>query len=480
MRLLLRSLVVLSAAALVAGCDGNNNNNNNNAAATGSLTVVHASSNAPAVNVLLDGGVAIADLDYKQLANVPSAAAASYDVRVDGLLPDTTSVNVIPGTGSDPVVAVEADSQVTVIAYGDVGGSAGKGITATVVTDLDPVVPAAETRLRVFHGATNVEDVQVWVSAPGAALDASDPAVITANFGYGTFLTVDPLQVPAGDYQIRVTPSLSDTTVVFDSGTVTLPGGANLVVAAVPNTGAQRAVGFNAPIQLIASTGTALLEFLDIRTPSNVNVVHASSDAPGVDILVDGAPSGIVNLEFLGSAGPASLDPGAVTFDVLASPAAANPNPVISVDTSLVQGESATVLAVGSLSLDPTFPIEGLIVPETTRSIVTAAQVRIIHASVLAQDVDIYVKDGGTLPLSGDIDVSVAADISAVPFKEDTGYLALEPGKAYDIAVTLAGSKTPAIGPVTLTFDAGSIQSVVAHDGQNLDPAGISVLLLDY
>jgi hypothetical protein len=199
-----------------------------------------------------------------------------------------------------------------------------------------------------------------------------------------------------------------------------------------------------------------------------------------VDIAVDGTLTPITGLEFLKDAGPASLAPGPVVIDVLASPAASNPDPVLTLDTSLVQGDSVTVLAVGSLSLDPGNPIETLVVREQTRAIATAAQVRIIHASVLAQDVDIYVAEGGTLPLSGDIADDVDPALADVPFKADTGYVALTPGVPYDIAVTAAGGKTPAIGPVTLTFDAGSIQTIVAHDGANLDPAGLGVLVLDY
>ncbi len=461
--------------ALLAACDGSNSNG----PATGSLTVLHASSNAPAVNVLFNDIEAFTDVDYKELVADPRTTAASYRVRVDGILPDGSTANVIPGMGDDPVVSVDPNAQVTVIAYGDVGSTTGKNITATVAVDPSPDVPATDTRLQVFHAATNVDFVQVWVTAPGAALDPSDPAVVTAGFDYGTFLTAAPLQVPAGDYQIRVTPTISDTTVVFDTGTITLPGGANLVVAAVPNTGAQNAAGDTAPIQLLASTGTALLEFLDINTVSNVNVVHASSDAPAVDIAVNGTVA-ISELEFLETAGPASLAPGPVNFEVFASPAVSNPTPVISVDTSLVQGESATVLAVGSLSLDPANPIEAIIVPETTRAVITDALVRIIHASVIAQDVDIYIEEGNALPLSGDIPDNFSPTLSDVPFKAATGYQRFVPGQAYDIAITQADSRTPAIGPVTVTFEGGSIQSIVAHDGVNLDPAGLNVLLLDF
>ena len=471
----IRSALLLASAVLLAACSGNSSNG-----PTGSISVLHASSNAPAVNVLFNGVEAFPDLNYKEVQGDPNASATSYPVRVDAILADGSTANVIPGAmGDDPVVPLERNAQVTVIAYGDVG-SMDRPLTATVATDPAPEVPSTDTRLQVFHAATNVSFVQVWVTAPGADLDPSDPSVVTAGFDYGTFLTPAPLQVPAGDYQIRVTPSISDTTVVYDTGTITLPGGANLVVAAVPNTGAQNTGGDTAPIQLIASTGAALLEFLDINTISNVNVVHASSDAPAVDVAVDGTVA-ITGLEFLETTeDPASLAPGPVTFEVFASPAASNPDPVITAETSLVQGESATVLAVGSLSLDPENPIEAIIVPETTRAIATEALVRIIHASVIAQDVNIYVEDGGTLPLSGDIPNNVSPALSDVPFKAATDYLTFEPGRSYDIAITQATSQTPAIGPLTITFDAGSIQTIVAHDGVNLDPAGLNVLLLDY
>ena len=52
------------------------------------------------------------------------------------------------------------------------------------------------------------------------------------------------MTVPAGDYQIRITPAGSTATVVFDSGTIALPGGADLMVLAVDTTGP------GAPVQL--------------------------------------------------------------------------------------------------------------------------------------------------------------------------------------------------------------------------------------
>ncbi|NJN52414.1 MAG: DUF4397 domain-containing protein, partial [Gammaproteobacteria bacterium] len=145
------------------------------------------------------------------------------------------------------MVSIADGDQVSIIALGDVAG-----ITAQVVVDSDPVVPAGNVRLRVLHAAPAAGNVQVWLSAPGAALDAADPAIITADFSFNSFLTADRCR-SRPELPGSVTPSLADTTVLYDSGTLALPSGGNLLLAAVPNTGAG-----SAPVALIASTGTAL------------------------------------------------------------------------------------------------------------------------------------------------------------------------------------------------------------------------------
>jgi len=469
----------LAAAALIvllAACDGNNDSNDQPAAAVaepaGVVEVIHASADAPAVNVLADGVEVIAGLDYKQ-AEFLSVPAGDVAVRVDGILPgENNTVTVIPAAGADPVLTVPDGGRVSVVALGNVADIAPK-----VLVDEDPVVPAGEVRVRVLHAAPDVvaagdSAVQVWLTNPGA--DLANPAgtdtVITAVFEFGQLLTADPLQVPAGDYQIRVTLPGDPGALAYDSGVVTLPGEANLVVAAVPNTGPGAA-----PVSLIASTGAALLEFLDVNTPSNVRVVHAASDAPNVDVLVNGNP-GIANLAFATAAGPVPLDPGPTTFDVVASPAMAGSMPVISAAPSLVQGGAVTVLAVGTLMADPGNPIEGLILTDETRRVATEARVRLVHASVLAQNVDIYVQPGNSLAPAGDIPDDIAPAFADVPFKADTGYVALA-GGSYDVAVVPAGSKTPAIGPLTVDFEASGIYTVVALDGPNFTtPLGVLAL----
>ncbi|MDP4944668.1 MAG: DUF4397 domain-containing protein, partial [Alishewanella sp.] len=94
------------------------------------------------------------------------------------------------------------------------------------------------------------------------------------------------------------------------------------------------------------------------------------------------------------------------------------------------------------------------------------------------------VKSGSTLAGPVDIYVTATNDISAatpafaaVPFKADTGYVSLAEG-TYFVTVTPAGSKTAAIGPLSLDLEANKIYTAVARDGVGLTD-NVGLILLD-
>lgn len=76
------------------------------------------------------------------------------------------------------------------------------------------------------------------------------------------------------------------------------------------------------------------------------------------------------------------------------------------------------------------------------------AMVRVVHASPDAPNVDVWV-DGETV-------------LTDVPFTAVSDYLALPAGE-YEIAVSATGDTTPVIGPVSLTFEAGTRTTIAAH-----------------
>ncbi|MFC6685736.1 DUF4397 domain-containing protein [Marinobacter koreensis] len=72
--------IVAASSVLLAGCFGGDSSSKT------SVRVVHASSDAPAVNVRVDGDTVVSGADYKQAA-VLKPDAGTTSIAVDGILP---------------------------------------------------------------------------------------------------------------------------------------------------------------------------------------------------------------------------------------------------------------------------------------------------------------------------------------------------------------------------------------------------------
>ena len=426
-----KALFLLFGAAALAACDSDNNNPNQQQDFF-ALQVLHGSPDAPPVNVLVDGVEVLGDVDYKDGSAALSLTTRDepYSIRVDGILPGGDVAVIGPAD-----IDFEADTTYSVIAVNDVAN-----IEPLIISQPTTPVSAGNARLFVAHGAALAPEVDVYVTAPDADLAGSAPVGTFAFKG-----TIGPAEVAAGDYQIRVTPAGDSGTVVYDSGTVTLADGSDLTIAALPNTS-----GGPAPITLVALTGTGTLEIADINTPTSLQVVHASPDAPAVDVVVDGNVL-VPNLPFPVATG--FVEVPAATYNVAVT-VAGNPGAVAigPVDLPLEAGVRYSVLAVGPLA-----EIEPLILSDDPRRVATNAKVRIVHASPTAQDVDIYVTAVGA-----DIN-NESPTLTSVPFKANTGYLNFAAGD-YDVTVVPAGTKTAAIGPATISVEDGGIYTAIARD----------------
>ena len=410
------------------------------------VQVLHAAADAPAVNVLFGGDEILSDVDYKQGSGKLTVEEGTYAVQVDGLLPAGATTVLGPVD-----VDFAAESTYSILAVGSVAGGT---LEPLVLEQPRTAVSAGSARAYVVHAAPDAPEVDVFVTTPGADLGATAPL--------GTFVykeTLGPAEVAAGDYQVRVTPAGDPETVVYDSGTVTLNDGDDLLLAAVPNT----ATG-TAPISVVALTGAGAAELLDSGTPSRLRVVHASPDAPAVDVIANDAVTLVDDLAFPDATGFLDVDPADYNVKVTAFD---NPGAVvIEADLTLDAGVSYDVLAIGPLAA-----IEPLVATDDYRRVATAAKVRIIHASPTAQDVDIYVTAPGA-------DITAESPVLAgVAFGANTGFLELAPGD-YDVTVTPAGTTTAAIGPATIAVDAGGVYTAIARDAAG-GGAPLGLILLD-
>lgn len=413
------------------------------------VSVLHASPDAPDVNILVDGATAVTGLAFGQGTGQVNLATGAHTFAVKAQLPGGALATVIPATGTSLSQTLAADTQYIIIAEDTVAN-----IGAQVFTRPLAPVASGQARVQVFHAAPAAPAVDVYVTAPGAGVAAQSPL---GSFAFKE--TLGPVSVPAGSYEIYVT--LSGTkTVVFDSGPVPLAAGADLLVAAEQNTGPG-----SAPIFLaVTDSSGSNSALLDASTPANVRVIHASPDAPAVSVYANSSFTSplVPCLAFPGYVGaqaatcPAST-PYVPVFPV-ASLASVQVTPygntgVIAIDAplTLAAGKRYSVYAVGNLA-----SIAPLVLVDDTRRLATAAKLRLVHASPTAGNVDIYLTP--TASIAG-----AAPALSNVPFKADSGFLQVAAGSWY-VTITPAGSTMPAIGPLAVTLANAGIYTAVAVD----------------
>ncbi len=412
------------------------------------LRVTHASPDAPAVNILANGAVLgeLENVDYQVSSGWLEVDGGEYAVAVDAILADNSTAAVIEAT-----LSLEGDKTYDVLAVNETANIE----PLVIVNDFTPVT-AGNARVQVVHAAPNAPTVDIYVTAPGANITA-EPATATASFKDFT----GQLEVPAGDYQIQITPSGSKAP-LFDSGTVTLAEGADLLIAATENvtTG-------DAPVTLHVADGTSSFQIRDADAGSHLRVVHAVADAPAVDVIANNAATVVDAAPFLAGTGYLNVAEGNYLIDVAAD---ADNSLVVIDDAAIIleKGVSYTAIANNTLA-----DIRLDLLTDSTRRIATAAQVRIIHASPSAGDVDIYVTADGNIT---DVDPA----FSGVPFAQplaETGYVALPAGDYY-VTVTIAGTKDAALETGMLSLSANSIYTAIAVDatGGGLLP---QLILLD-
>ncbi len=417
--------------------------------AVSSVAVLHASPDAPDVNVLVDGQAAVSGLAFGQGTAPVTLATGAHTLAVQARLPGGAVATVIPATGDSVSETFAAATQYIVIAEGAVA-AIGPQIFSRPLTP----VTAGQARVQVFHAAPAAPKVDVYVTAPGAGVAGQAPL---GSFSFKE--TLGPVEVPAGSYEIYVTVA-GTKTVVFDSGSVPLPAGADLLIAAEQNTGPGAS-----PITLAVTDDQGKnSQLLDVATPAPVRIIHASPDAPAVSVYV--------NNSFAAPLVPCLAFPGYTGAQAASCPTYTAYTPVFPVGSvtsaqvtpygnagviainaplALKAGTQYSVYAVGDLA-----QIAPLLVTDDTRRLATAAKLRVIHASPAAGPVDVYLTSGSSIG-------SATPVLTNVPFKADSGFLGVAAGTYY-VTVTPTGTKTAAIGPLAVTLAVKGIYTAVAVD----------------
>jgi hypothetical protein len=216
---------------------------------------------------------------------------------------------------------------------------------------------------------------------------------------------------------------------------------------------------------LIAALGAILIAGGSIfgaqaADEARVRVLHASPDAPNVDVYANGNRV-LSNVPFKTASDYLTVPAGSYTFEVRPAGAAASSNPVLSATADLRAGTDYTVAAVDRLSqIKARVFVDNNAAPAAGK-----AHVQVIHASPDAPAVDIAVKGGAVL-------------VPNLPFGEQMGPLPVDAG-AYNLEVRAAGSNTVALPLDGVELEAAKVYTFAAVGLAQGQPA-LSVLPIVY
>lgn len=188
------------------------------------IRVAHFSPDTPAVDVYVDGEVAVEALEFPVVTDFLTLPAGTYNIAV---APTGTSIDDAAIGPAD--FELPAGAFVTVAAVGSLEADT---LAPAVFTEGFAELPEETASVTVFHA---IED------APAVDVLAADAPIITELAFPGSFTTPEgtpndgafTLEVPAGEYDLAVVPSGATEPVVIDLSGTTLEAGMYYLVAAI-------------------------------------------------------------------------------------------------------------------------------------------------------------------------------------------------------------------------------------------------------
>ncbi len=414
---------------------------------TARVRVVHASPDAPAVDVYIDGQRVDA------LTNVPFFTASTYLELPAG----DHRVQVTP-TGApadqaviDATVSLTAGNAYTIAATGLLSN-----IRATVIEDSLDLIQPGEARINVYHFSPD---------APAVDVKLGDGTILAEDL---SFPNKTDFTFPAGTYDFLVTPAGESDPVVINLPNTTIEAGfvydifaTNVLSSLTPelastfvgNEGAPAATatpaGTEAPTATAIPTATAAPAATATTAPAQagtarVSIVHASPDAPAVDVYVDGQiPAGLNNVPFFTASPYLDLPAGDHRIQVTPAGSPAD-DAVIDATLTLEANRAYTVAATGLLDDIQATVLEDTLTPTQAGQ----ARVSVYHFSPDAPAVDVKLADGTVLA-------------SNLAFPQGVEFTV--PAGTYDIIVTPAGADEPVvINLPDTTLQEGNVYNIYA------------------
>ncbi len=419
-------------AMIVVGCGGDD-------PVVADIQVLNAVPDTTVTSFTFNEALNLGNFDFRQGSNRFSLHARDYSLRVQTLVAGVT-VTLLDNV----TVPLLADESYTLALIGRLNDSSVKQML--IPNSIDPVA-AGNIRVQAVNLAPGAPSYDVYVTTPGADLTASAPL---GGVAFREFL--EPVEMPAGDYQIRVTDTGDPTTVVLDVGTLTLIEGLDLVLVLVENT----RMG-NKPVSLVIHDTVTTTEFLDVSTTANLEVIQVAPLVDEVNIVLDDdlANPLITGLTFP-TVAPSYENLVPANYNITAVDSVTESNVGIDFDVPLLAGNDYSLLALEST--DASVPMQGLLLLEENRGLGLQAKILFVNGAPSAASIDIYVL------LPGESIEDFVPSIPNVVFQFDAGYIVLPAGD-FEITATVAGNSSQVLIPTEpVTLNSGGVFTYIARD----------------
>lgn len=211
------AVLLLSTSLLLVGCSDDDDNPSTPQAQSANVKVVHASPDAPGVDLLVDDNVAGSNLTFPNNTGYLQVEEGTRNIKVN-----------VSGTSTTVIEAdlpIEGDKNYSVFAVDAVAN-----ISPLVIED-DLTSPAS--------GNAHVRFIHLSPDAPAVDITTTDGSVVFGNYAFKQYSAFTPL--PAASYDLQVRLAGTDTVVLELSGIAVSDGNIYTVFAKgfVTGTGSQ-------------------------------------------------------------------------------------------------------------------------------------------------------------------------------------------------------------------------------------------------
>jgi hypothetical protein len=380
------------------------------------VRVVHASPDAPAVNVLVDG---------QPLAQGVAFGSAS---EYAALSPGAHQVQVVPTDGGAPII----DQSVTFDGWTSnilavVGQLANIQLqTSTVdITETE----SGQARLRLVNAVTDSPTISLGISG------TDNPMVEGVQFPNAS----DYQNVNPGTYDLDVRNADSGETLLAAPG-IQVDAGQVYDIFALGQAG-------NGTVQLlplVTPVATACSATLGIGQPTDscLRVINAAPDAGPVDVYIGESPIA-EGLEFGAASTFATAPNGEQQLRVVPAGAPVD-QAVIDMTQGLTAGSAAEIIVSG-LADDLQATIAGVDLRALPQN---QARVRVIHASPDLEAIDVATA-GGPTPFQG------------IDFRGQSGYVVFDAGTS-SFQLRENGNNTLLLEALDVPIEPGMVYDIVA------------------